>query len=121
MKLKNNLYKIEKIDREGGRVEISLIPDCEIYKAHFPEEPITPGVCIIQTASELLEEIKEEKLQLKKVANAKFLAVISPREDHLIIFQFKKIEEQDNQLKTSLIVTNKDGKIFSKISLEFVK
>lgn len=55
MQLKNNLYKIIRKEGVGPVVNyaIELIPSCVIYAAHFPGEPITPGVCIVQMGKEL--------------------------------------------------------------------
>lgn len=57
MKLLNNLYCIDTIDRseEGLLVSIRLIGDSLIYKAHFPMQPVTPGACVVQMAVEMYE------------------------------------------------------------------
>ena len=49
MKLIDSLYKVISDTRsETGHVySIELDPEHFIYKAHFPGEPITPGVCIL--------------------------------------------------------------------------
>ena len=61
MKLLNDLYSIISRTDGEGRCDftIELNPQHFIYKAHFPGEPITPGVCIMQIAKELLEEADE--------------------------------------------------------------
>lgn len=120
MKLKNKLYKIKSWDVEEKAFQIELVPDCIIYKAHFPEQPITPGVCIIQIAEELLEECLERKVMLKSVGNAKFLAVISPDETDCVTYTFKKIIKDNisREIKTSVIVSG-DDKVFAKLSLLF--
>ena len=74
MILKNNLYKISASNIEEKSFNLELVPDCVIYQAHFPEQPITPGVCIIQIANELLNELLQSEYKLTTVSNAKFLA-----------------------------------------------
>ena len=53
------------VSKEGVGLMVSytikLIPSCVIYQAHFPGEPITPGVCIVQMAKELIEELLTEQ------------------------------------------------------------
>ena len=44
------------LEDKGQEVKIRLNPDHEIYRAHFPGNPITPGVCIVQIISEVLGE-----------------------------------------------------------------
>lgn len=118
MTLKNNLYNILSADPEEKSFRIKLNPDCKIYKAHFPGKPITPGVCIIQIASELLNELMPCNRTLSTVGNAKFLSIINPLESEEVTFTFKKISEEDGYLKVSATVSDKDT-IFTKLSLKY--
>lgn len=80
MKLLNNLYMISKRETTSlsAQYGIFLEEKSFIYKAHFPNEPITPGVCIIQIAKELLEDYTQKHYTIKAIKNVKFLNVISP-------------------------------------------
>ena len=64
----------------GLRVAATLAPrrDSTVYKAHFPDKPITPGVCMIGTVVELLSQASGRALQLAKVNNIKYLSMMSP-------------------------------------------
>ena len=126
MQLKNNLYKIirkEEVDRVVNYT-IELIPSCVIYTVHFPGEPITPGVCIVQMGKELVEEQLSEqcstpcKLMITKVKNVKFLSVISPDETLYLTYQVKKLETSEDgaSVETQLIVLAEE-KLMAKISL----
>ena len=53
--------------------DVHLNADSAIFRAHFPEFPITPGVCILQIALELLETITGRQLEISEVKNVKFL------------------------------------------------
>ena len=61
MKLLDSLFSIVSASSEDGRhvYTIRLNPEHFIYKAHFPGEPITPGVCIMQIAIELRSRYPE--------------------------------------------------------------
>lgn len=80
MILRNNLYTVIRKEETAGSLSyvIRLNPDHFIYEAHFSGEPVTPGVCILQMAQELLALEVNENLELNKIKNAKFTAVISP-------------------------------------------
>ena len=71
MKLIDNLYSINarEFDKMGDKAifGISLNADNVIYKAHFPSNPITPGVCLIQIALEITELCKNTDLEIKKL------------------------------------------------------
>lgn len=116
MRLQNNLYKIESGQADGYRV--SLIADSIIYRAHFPEKPVTPGVCIIQIASELLGQLTGRNPSLVEVVNAKFLAVINPLETPEVTYTFSKLVSDDaaHTLKVQVVVTS-EATICTKLSL----
>lgn len=120
MNLNNNLYTILTADPEAASYTLELLPDCVIYRAHFPGHPITPGVCIIQVATELLSRQLGVELQLTEVVNAKFLSVINPEETPSVTYTFKKItlDEATATVKATATVSHADT-IFTKLSLGF--
>ena len=50
--LEGYLYQV--VSKEEGCAVVRLLPECPIYKAHFPTYPITPGVTLVQIALELI-------------------------------------------------------------------
>ena len=75
----------------SARYGIVLDEKSFIYKAHFPDEPVTPGVCIIQIAKELMEDHLKQPLDIKTIKNVKFLNVISPVTTPHVTYVFEKI------------------------------
>lgn len=110
MQLKNSLYSIVDRQVEGmnGAFVLELNPSHVIYQAHFPGEPITPGVCIVQMGKELLEEILDKSLVMVKVKNVKFLSVVSPKESSTVTYAFRKVEvsEETKEVKAQIVVTS---------------
>lgn len=99
MKLKNSLFKIEAeeiLEPYEARVDFVLLPDCPVYKAHFPGQPITPGVCIIQMIKEMAESIKGINLNVTAVKNAKFLQPLEP--NGLMFSAFMKLDRIDREM-----------------------
>lgn len=120
MKLNRTLYNI--IDKETvsdvTTYTVSLIPSCIIYAAHFPEMPITPGVCQIQMTKELLENCLNRKLTIAGVKNAKFVSVLTPG-DKPIRVSLSKIKHEDNQFKAQAVIAD-DETTYAKLSLQTV-
>lgn len=116
MKLQNNLYSI--VERKEDGFCIALNAESLIYKAHFPEQPITPGVCIIQIANELLEELLNQKVEIKEVVNAKFLSVINPIENNKVAYTFSKMvkDNLNHTLKMTVSVASEET-VCAKLSL----
>ena len=50
----------------------------DIFKGHFPNNPVTPGVCMLQIFRELVEQSIHKKLFIKECSNVKFMALINP-------------------------------------------
>lgn len=114
MKLKNNLYRIKDSQMDGltGCYLLELNPECVIYQAHFPGEPITPGVCIVQMGKEVLEDALGRELEIENVKNVKFLSIISPSETQEITYLLKKVEllEADGVKAQLVVMSGEDTK-----------
>lgn len=75
-----NLYKILSIEREGDKVNttIFIYKEHEVFKGHFPNDPVMPGVCMIQIIKEITEQVVDKKLFMAQSNNIKFKAIINP-------------------------------------------
>ena len=119
MQLRNNLYTVtgKEIGEETTRFAIQLTPSCFIYQAHFPGEPITPGVCIVQIGKELLEDMLHQSLEISMVKNVKFLSPISPEETTSIEYKIGKMTLFDDGTVKAQIVVSAETGVKAKISL----
>ena len=124
MILKNSLYTIADKRMEGSGIFYQILLDKNhfIYKAHFPNEPITPGVCIIQIAKELLEDYLHEEYEISYIKNIKFLSVLSPLSTPSVAYVFDKVTflPETNECKTQVQV-QQDNALFAKLSIIFKK
>lgn len=118
--LNNDFFYVRESDFSGPEpsARIVLNPEHEIYRAHFPGEPITPGVCQIQIVSELLSLCLNAKTFLTDVKNVKYLSVISPLDTTDLTVVFKKMELDGERCSISARIEG-DGHIFSKLSMTF--
>lgn len=80
MLLKNNYYKLKgSFTDDGAKVfDISLLSRCNVYRGHFPGNPVCPGVMNIQVVKELAEVTVGRKLRISAVKQCRFLAVATP-------------------------------------------
>ncbi len=109
MILKNELYTVTGTNVTDTTAEYNLEMNAGhfIYKAHFPGQPITPGVCIVQIAKELLEDYVQKPLEIVKIKNVKFLSVITPDETTSVTYQLAKvaIDEDSHTVKVQATVS----------------
>lgn len=80
--IKDSLYQlmnIEKLD-SSYTAEIELLPESIIYRAHFECMPITPGVCLVQIAVDIIEAIEGCAKNLVEAKDIKFISIVSPND-----------------------------------------
>ena len=77
------------------------------FVGHFPGNPITPGVCIVQLVTELLEWMTGRRLELRRVVNVKFLHVLSPAERTSVQVLFRSVDFDGAQCRVKAVL--KDG------------
>ena len=79
----NNFFTIKSIQNTDKSIlaTIKLNASHKIFKGHFPNNPVTPGVVQIQLVKELLEHQLSKKITLKEVGRCKFLAILNPNKN----------------------------------------
>ena len=91
--LLNNFFTYTNTQREGNAIttDIALNAGHEIFKGHFPNQPIVPGVCMMQMVKEVVEGSLAKNTKLLKADDLKFLAFVTPEQDKLIQMELKLI------------------------------
>jgi len=113
------LKSSEKSENGSFTAHISLNKNHDIFKGHFPGNPVTPGVCMMQIVKELTEEFTGKKLFLKSASNVKFMAIINPFETPDLTLQLD-IKEGEEEIKVKN-VTSFGETIALKMSVNYKK
>jgi len=119
--LLNNFYKTQQISSQSDNeiiAKIILNPDHEIYKGHFPNNPVVPGVVSVQIVNEILSEHLEKKLLTSSAKSIKFPAMINPNVNPQLFVKIKYTENEDNSYKITAQIFFEDL-IFLKFSGSF--
>lgn len=74
------LYKLTTFQHDTATVlaAIQLEASHDIFRGHFPGQPILPGVCMLQISQELLEKATGYKLLMSRTGQVKFLQPVDP-------------------------------------------
>lgn len=107
MSILKDFYTVNENEKnENGiySVQISLNKNHAIFQGHFPGNPVTPGVCMMQIVKDLTEEILNTKLLLKSASNVKFMAIINPEETPDLVLELG-ISENENEIKVKNTTT----------------
>lgn len=75
-----DFYKLNSLSVEDSSATayITINKDHSVFNGHFPGNPVTPGVCMMQIIKEITEQIVDEKLFMESSSNVKFMAIINP-------------------------------------------
>ncbi|TDW50158.1 3-hydroxyacyl-[acyl-carrier-protein] dehydratase [Flavobacterium sp. 270] len=73
-----NVLSQEKTGDSKYNFTILVNEKHDVFKGHFPGNPIMPGVCMIQIIKELTESVTNSSLIIQTLANVKFMALINP-------------------------------------------
>lgn len=117
MKLIDDFYKIVLLEKNNDSFscKVSLNANHGLYRVHFPGNPVTPGVCLIQMASEILEQEYKYKLLLSSAGSIKFMKPVGPNDNPTFIFS--KVVKEDGHLKANVSVEDVDQ--YVKMALVF--
>lgn len=85
----NDLTVVEN----SATAQITINKDHEVFKGHFPGNPVTPGVCMMQIIKELTEQIVDKSLFMESSSNVKFMAIINPEKTPDLELTLDIIEE----------------------------
>lgn len=86
------------------RTVIVLNKDHDIFKGHFPELPVVPGVCMMAIVKELLEANTGKKLMLQSTLTMKFMALINPNEHTEVEVEIKYTVNDDETITADGII-----------------
>jgi len=114
--LLNNFFYINAIKSEESsrnfNADLVLNKQHEIYKGHFPENPIVPGVCLIQIINEVLSKILNKDLLLFHSDNSKFMSVVNPEINNNISVNIKILDTEKNIIRIESTIFSGDTIFF---------
>lgn len=121
--LLKQFYKIQgsEIQKSSSfETIVKLQKDHPIFKGHFPNLPVTPGVAMLQIIKELTEQQLRLSLFLKSASNVKFLSLVDPNADSILKFHIT-FEENPKQVKVKNTTSFQDGTPVLKCYITFDK
>jgi len=93
----NGYYHIENQEIKGDVTifYFTLLPDCCVYKGHFPGNPVAPGVCSIQMIKACAERMTGKPLFLGYIAQCRFSVLLTPQTTPLLRLHMQLSETED--------------------------
>ena len=121
MILKDDFFSIVETHADEGnlRFRVRLNPEHFIFRVHFVGNPVVPGVCLIQMATELLESHLNCRLLLDSATSIKFKRPIHPAIEPE--FAFSKVQTEENGLIKTVFMIQDEEAQYAKMSLLYKK
>ena len=116
----DNLFIIESLtDTDTGfSAKLRCNPEHPVYQAHFPGNPITPGACLLKTASEVLQQKLGRPLYLKASKNIKYLSLVIPEEGKEVRYDFLRLVFDETECKAQVVIAD-ETTVYTKMSLTY--
>jgi 3-hydroxyacyl-[acyl-carrier-protein] dehydratase len=117
--LMNDFYRIEYLQRDPNSVScrVAFNTQHDIFKGHFPGQPVVPGVCMMEMVKELLEQQTDQRLWMRNAGQVKFLQMITPDVQPMVEISWKQTGKNFN---VNASIKNNASDLF-KLSGDFEK
>ncbi|GAA0188456.1 3-hydroxyacyl-ACP dehydratase [Fulvivirga kasyanovii] len=109
--LKGSLYTLDEVKQpEEGKytVNAALNINHEIFKGHFPGQPVLPGVCLLEMLKDIISQETGKSWFLSEGANIKYVKLVDPTVDGHLKFEII-IKEEPAGLTVSASTFLKSG------------
>ena len=80
---KESFYTVQEVVSVGNshKIAINLNAAHPIYRGHFPDQPVVPGVCTLQIIKECVADILNKELRFGTISSCKFSSLLIPSEE----------------------------------------
>ncbi|OYT17815.1 MAG: 3-hydroxyacyl-ACP dehydratase [Bacteroidetes bacterium 4572_77] len=112
--LENKLYIIKEFnfEKEELKAQIEINPQSEIFKGHFPDVPVLPGVSMMHLVKELLEKALNRSLNVVSAKNIKFLQMVNPTITNTLDVLVNILDNQQDELSIKASLQSQDNTHF---------
>ena len=110
-------FQITSVDHSENILlaDVILYEENPLFKGHFPNNPIMPGVLNVEIVEQILSETMQ--MQVKQINQIKFLTPVVPNKDEVLKYRLEIAEKPDG--RTIVTIQGKiEEVIFLKVLLE---
>lgn len=111
MLLRDKYFKLVSFSLGSGTAHyhVRLLPDCDVYRGHFPGNPVSPGVCNIEMIVECFNTMVDEYHRLVSIDRCRLTSITSPEISQELDIEMNWTYSDDGKYRY-LTATIKDDK-----------
>jgi 3-hydroxyacyl-[acyl-carrier-protein] dehydratase len=115
----NDFFTYSIIDLIPGTIHVRISIDTEhpLYAGHFPQQPVTPGVVLVEIIRNVLSSVLQKNLMMESAKEIKFLAAILPNQTKETDLKIE-YTETDGKINASCQISDQK-RIYAKLKGEF--
>ena len=90
MRLAGNLYITRTLEaaENGFKATVEMCPDHPVYKGHFPNQPVVPGVFTLAVVRECAAAAAGYDVEYAEIKECKFISALIPGERVILNLDF---------------------------------
>lgn len=99
-------YELTAVGENSLEADVVFHGSHPLYRGHFPQAPVTPGVCQMLLLAALLTEVLQRPVELEQARDVKFLSMHNPEVDKVLKvgIKFSKQEEDVLAVNAEILV-----------------
>ena len=120
--LLNNFFFIDSITQEDEKIFATIHVEVahSIFQGHFPEQPLVPGVCMLEMLKSVLENALNVSLLMQTASSIKFLNMFIPTASVNASFEITCKKNDDEKFVVQATLKNEES-IYLKFQGVFIQ
>ncbi|MDR1336648.1 MAG: beta-hydroxyacyl-ACP dehydratase [Tannerella sp.] len=108
-------YTVNSQRTEGDTsvFEVSLNPASAVYRGHFPDMPVAPGVCNIQMIKECVERLTGRALRMNCLVRCRLTTLLTPQQHPDLQVRIQLLENSDTLVRAQTAIGREEATYFT--------
>ncbi len=90
--------------------KVKSVNEHPVYKGHFPDMPVTPGVCQMMLIKKCLEQHYGASLRLSEAKECKFLSMHNPQKDNILSVTISIVSRLQGTMHVTATITSEKAR-----------